>query len=157
MISMIASVGRNNELGLNNKLIWKIPDDLKFFKETTMGHTLVMGYNTYKSLPGTLPGRKMIVISDGELDGVETVKTSSEILDKYLNSQEEVFIIGGAITYSEFINYASKLYLTEVDSECKNADAYFPKFDKKKWQRKVIRKNKYMDINYSICLYERDI
>lgn len=157
MISMIASVGRNNELGLNNKLIWKIPDDLKFFKETTMGHTLVMGYNTYKSLPGALPGRKMIVISDGELDGVETVKTSSEIMEKYLNSQEEVFIIGGAITYSEFINYASKLYLTEVDSECKNADAYFPKFDKKKWQRKVIRKDKYMDIDYSICLYERDI
>ena len=62
MISMIAAVGKNRELGIDNHLIWKIPRDMKFFRDTTMGHKVIMGRKTYESLPGYLPGREMIVL-----------------------------------------------------------------------------------------------
>ena len=81
MISMISSMGKNRELGRKNDLIWHIPKDMKFFKNTTMGHTVVMGKNTYNSLPGDLPGRKMIVLSTSAvLDNVEVVRDKKEIL-----------------------------------------------------------------------------
>ena len=74
MISMISSMGKNRELGRKNDLIWHIPKDMKFFKNTTMGHVVVMGKNTYESLPGDLPGRKMVVLSFDKIVGnVETV------------------------------------------------------------------------------------
>ena len=114
MISMIASVGRKLEIGKNNQLIWHIPEDMKFFKNTTMGHKVIMGKNTYLSLPGDLPGRKMIVLSSSSVDkDVMVVNDIKEILDKYLDSDEEVFIIGGAFVYKKFIDYADKLYLSE--------------------------------------------
>ena len=80
-VSMIAAVGKNLELGKNNDLIWHFKEDMKFFKNTTMGHTVVMGKNTYNSLPGDLPGRKMIVLSTSAvLDNVEVVRDKKEIL-----------------------------------------------------------------------------
>ena len=158
MISMIAAVGKNRELGKNNGLVWRIPADMKFFKNTTMGHKTIMGYKTYKSLPGDLPGREMIVLSYEKIDGnVETVYSIDEILDKYLNSEEEVFICGGASLYSQFVKYANKMYLTEIDSTDSEADVFFPEFDKSEWNKQILDTGEDKNIRYSMCLYERKV
>ena len=158
MISMIASVGKNMELGRKNSLIWHIPDDMKFFKKTTMGHIVVMGKNTYDSLPGDLPGRKMFVLNSNKVLGnanVQTIYSIDEILEKYINSDEEIFIIGGASVYSQFIQYASVLYLTEIDDECIDADTFFPLFDKSKWEKQILYSAHYKNNFYKICKYSR--
>ena len=155
MISMIAAIGKNNELGKKNDLIWHIPDDMKFFKETTFNHTVVMGYNTYKSLPGPLKDRNMIVISDKEDKLVETINDPKEIVDKYLNSKEEIFIIGGASIYKYFIDYAKNLYLTEINAKCNDADIFFPKFNKRYWKNTILKKDTYKNIKYSIHKYTK--
>ena len=156
MISMIASVGRNMELGKNNNLIWHFKDDMKFFKETTMGHKVIMGRKTYESLPGSLPGREMIVISTKTVDeNVQFIDNINSIVDKYKDSDEEIFIIGGASIYKEFMTYAGRLYLTEIDAYSKDADTFFPKFNKKEWNMMVLDEKEQDDIKFKICLYER--
>ncbi|MEE3342651.1 MAG: dihydrofolate reductase [Bacilli bacterium] len=158
MISIIAAIGKNNELGVNNNLIWHIPEDLKYFKETTMNKTIVMGYKTYNSLPGLLPGRKHVVLTHHIIDNKDVVVFDDlERLIKYLNNiSEEVFIIGGASLYKEFIDEASRLYLTEIDEEYKDADVYFPIFNKDNYKRKVLRKSKYKDLNYNFVIYDKE-
>ena len=157
MISMISSVGKNRELGKNNGLIWHFKEDMKFFKETTMGHTVVMGYNTYKSLPGDLPGRHIVVVSYDKVDTVDTVNGIEPIIEKYKDSQEEVFICGGASIYKQFLSYADKLYLTEIDAEDYDADTFFPEFDKSEWDKTLLQENNQNDINFTMYLYERKI
>lgn len=157
MISMISSVGKNRELGKNNGLIWHFKEDMKFFKETTMGHTVVMGYNTYKSLPGDLPGRHIVVISYDPVDGVDTVNGIEPIIAKYKNSGDEVFICGGASIYKQFLPYADKLYLTEIEAVDHDADTFFPEFDKNEWNKTLLQENNQNDINFTMYLYERKI
>ena len=154
---MISSVGKNRELGKNNDLIWHFKDDMKFFKETTMGHTVVMGYNTYESLPGDLPGRHIIVVSYSPVDGVETVNGIDQIIDKYKDSKEEIFICGGASIYKQFLPYADKLYLTEIDADDSEADTYFPEFDKEEWNRQFIKECESNNIKFIMYLYERKL
>ena len=154
MISLIASIGLNNELGKCGDLIWKIPDDMKFFKSTTMGHIVVMGYNTYKSLPSTLKGRKMIVLSrNNNIDNVEVVRDYKEIIKRYENSIDEVFIIGGASIYKKYLEYAKIMYLTRINDICKNADTFFPKFDLNAWNDTILHQNEYNGIKYKIHKY----
>ena len=156
MISMIASVGKNMELGKNNNLIWHFKEDMKFFKETTMGHKVIMGRKTYESLPGNLPGREMIVISTKTVDGDVTVLNDiNSIVDKYKNSQEEIFIIGGASIYKEFLPYASKIYLTEICAEDLAADTFFPSFNKDDWNKEIISENVENNIQFKMCLYQK--
>ncbi len=157
MISMISSVGKNLELGKNNDLIWHFKEDMKFFKETTMNHKVVMGYNTYKSLPGDLPGRHIIVVSSKKIPGVLTVPGIEQIIDEYKDSEEEIFICGGASIYKQFIDYANKMYLTEIAASDKGADAYFPKFDKRRWHKILIKEGNQKDVNFKIYLYDRKI
>ena len=157
MISMISSVGKNNELGKNNSLIWHFKDDMKFFKDTTMNHTVVMGLNTYKSLPGDLPGRHIIVVSFESVNGVDTVNGIEPIIAKYKDSEEEIFICGGASIYRQFLPYASKLYLTEIDAICNDADTFFPEFDKDEWTKIFLEEHNAKDINFNMYLYERKI
>lgn len=153
---MISSLGRNRELGKNNSLIWHIPKDMKFFKDTTMGHTIVMGKNTYLSLPGDLPGRNIIVLTDTKINGnVITMHSIDEVLKKYEDISEEIFICGGASIYRQFIDYASVLYLTEIDDIDKDADTFFPEFDKKDWDREIIDNDEYKGIKYTICKYKK--
>lgn len=154
MISMIASVGKNNELGKNNGLVWRISADMKYFKNTTMGHKVIMGYNTYKSLPGDLPGREIIVLSKKKVEGnVETVYSVDEVLNKYLNSKEEIFICGGASVYNQFIQYADKIYLTEIMDTDSEADAFFPIFNKREYNKKILDTGEDKGIKYKMCLY----
>lgn len=157
MISMIAAVGKNRELGIDNRLIWKIPRDMKFFRDTTMGHKVIMGRKTYESLPGYLPGREMIVLDFNKVEGnVSTMYSVEEVLDNYLDSPEEVFIIGGASIYKQFIKYATRLYLTEIDESCHLADVYFPEFNKHNWSREIITSGEWENIKFTMCKYTKN-
>lgn len=155
MISMISSVGKNRELGKNNDLIWHFSKDMNFFKNTTMGHTVVMGYNTYRSLPGDLPGRHIIVVSYGDVPNVDVVNNIECIVDKYKNSTEEIFICGGASIYKQFLPYADKLYLTEIEAEDLGADTFFPEIDFNEWNKSLIEHNSQNEIDFTMYLYER--
>ncbi len=157
MISIIACVGKNLELGKNNDLIWHLPNDLKYFKNVTKGKTVIMGRKTFESLPGVLPKRRNIVLQLKEesiIDGVEIFNSIPDILENVKN-EEETFIIGGASIYRQFLPYAKKLYLTEVEKSCKNPDVYFPKFDKRKYKKTIVGHGEDNNIKYHFVVYER--
>ena len=156
-ITLIAAIGRNLELGIGNTLIWSIPEDLAFFRDNTVGKTIVMGMNTLNSLPKLLPNRKHIVLTrrNVELDpSIVVVHSIDELLSYIDEMNEEVMIIGGSQIYSQMIEYASKMLLTEID-DSKNADVYFPSFSLDDWDRDVISKHRYHDIDYSHVVYTR--
>ena len=157
--TIIAAIGKNNELGRNNKLIWHLPNDLKFFKEITTGHTIIMGRKTLESLPKLLPNRHHIVLSSKEdfEESIEHYKTLKELLESLKNREEEMFVIGGASIYKEFIDYASKLYLTEIDASDKEADTYFPEFDKSNYSKIILDKNEENGIKYTHTIYKKII
>ncbi len=155
-ISIIAAVGKNLELGKNNDLIWHFKVDMRFFKETTTGHTVVMGRKTFESLPKALPNRRNIVISSNPDYVAEGAEVVTDVNDVYsLAENDEVFIIGGGKIYSRFINDADKLYLTEIDAAQPSADVYFPSFDKAEYIREVINNFCIDGINFSHVLYSK--
>lgn len=156
MISLIAAVGKNNELGLDNHLIFNIPGDLKFFRNTTLGKTVIMGRKTYESIGKPLPKRINIVVSNSlkETDGITIINSLEEVLEKYLNSEEEVFIIGGESLYNYFINYAQNIYLTKVYANAV-ADKYFPSFDENNYNQTLLGENKENNLEYKHILYSR--
>ncbi|MBR3319837.1 serine hydroxymethyltransferase [Candidatus Saccharibacteria bacterium] len=131
--SLIACIGKNRELGKNNDLIFHFKEDMKFFRETTRGHTVVMGLNTWKSLgEKPLPGRKNLILSHQKLNNLPTGAEQIPDLDSFIkdnkDSSEEIFIIGGASIYKLFLPHATTLYLTEVDAS-RDADVFFPDFE----------------------------
>ena len=156
-ISIIACVGKNLELGKNNDLIWHLPNDLKYFKNVTSGKTVIMGRRTFDSLPGVLPKRRNIVLqlpNEDKIEGVEIFNDIPSIIDSIKN-EEEAFIIGGASIYRQFLEYADKLYLTEVNEKCSDAEVYFPKFDKRKYRKTIVGNGSDNEINYKFVVYER--
>lgn len=156
MISLIAAIGQNNELGLDNHLIFNIPGDLKFFKNITSGHTVVMGRKTFESIGRKLPNRVNVIVSSSlkSFDDVIVLPNFESVLEKYEKSNEEVFIIGGETLYNYFIDYAKNIYLTEVQKSAA-ADKYFPSFDKTKYEKDVLGQGMDNDIKYEHVLYRR--
>lgn len=131
-ISLISAIARKDRaIGKDNALLWHIPEDFKHFKELTSGHAIVMGENTYRSIGRPLPNRTNIVLSqsaDFAPEGVVVVRSIEEALaEAKAVEQEEVFIIGGASIYRQFIPLADRLYLTLVEGEYE-ADTYFPEY-----------------------------
>lgn len=159
MISIIAAIGRNGELGKNNSLIWNIPGDLKFFKDTTLNHKVIMGLNTYNSIGRELPKRKNIILTDDLTkvcnDKVILYDNLNELIKKELNNNEENFIIGGASLYNYFYNYADRMYLTLIDEEDKDADTYFPEIQYNLWKQTELGRNEDNNIKYKHVLFER--
>lgn len=156
MISIIAAIGKNKELGRGNDVIWHIKEDLKNFKNLTMGKYTVMGKNTYESLPKHLEGRKYIVLSSSlsEIENGLLFNDFNKLLEFIKDVDEEVMIIGGASIYKLFLPFADKLYLTEIDSEEK-ADVYFPDFNKEDYKCNVVSTNEVDGLKYSFVIYER--
>ena len=155
---LIGAIGKNNELGKDNKLIWYIPDDLKFFKDTTINHSIVMGYNTFMSLPKLLEKRKHIVLTTKNItfpEGVEVFRDKESVLDYIKKIDDDVYIIGGASIYKQFINDSDRMILTEIDECCNDADTYYPEFNKFDWIEEEIIKKEYKDIKYRHVLYKR--
>src|SRR5574344_2852368 len=138
-LSLIVAIGKNNELGKDNQLLWHLKGDLAFFKEKTMGHTIIMGRKTFESLPKMLPNRKHIIISRNEkylIDGALVLHSEEDVLEYIKNSSDECFIIGGASIYQEYLPFCKTLYITKIDATT-NADAFFPFIDEKLYQKTV--------------------
>lgn len=130
MINVIAAVARNRAIGLDNKLLYWLPNDLRRFKALTTGHTIVMGRRTFESLPkGALPNRRNIVLtrSQQQFSGAETFPTLAAALAA-CQTDEEVYIIGGASVYRQALPLADRLCLTEIDDTPQEADAFFPDY-----------------------------
>ena len=156
-LTIIALVGKNLELGKDNDLIWKIKEDMKFFREYTIHKKIVMGINTFYSLPKLLPNRKHIVITSRNLDLGEDVSVFHSIFDvvAYLNSlDEEVMIIGGAKVYKEMLPYTDSMILTLVDDSCE-ADVYFPSFDSNLWNQELLGEYETDDFTYKRIRYNK--
>ncbi|MBQ6375969.1 dihydrofolate reductase [Candidatus Saccharibacteria bacterium] len=166
MISIIAAIGKNRELGKDNQLIFHIKEDMRFFKDTTMGHPVLMGRKTFASIGRPLPGRtNYVVTSHPELlpSGVRPVTDLADFLASHADSgadedsatpvnHDEVFVIGGGTIYEAALPYATHLYLTEVDASA-GADTFFPEFDKSKYSNKLIKKGKENDLTYQFVKY----
>lgn len=134
-IIMIAAASSNNALGLDNKLLWHLPDDFKRFKEMTTGHYIVMGRKTFESFPKPLPNRTHIIITrqkDYLVPG-HIVVDSLEKAIALLPENENSFIIGGGEIYRQAMEYVDRIELTRID-EILEADTFFPEIDNSKWQ-----------------------
>ena len=137
MLSIIVAKASNNIIGGDNKLLWHISQDLKRFKEITSGHTIIMGRKTFESLPKILPNRHHIILTRDknfkvDSPSVEVVNDINTIINKYENSSEEVFIIGGGEIYKFLLPNIKKLYLTRVYKDF-NGDTKFPEINLNDW------------------------
>ena len=135
-ISIIVAIADGRAIGKGNDLLTHIPGDLKRFKEITSGHSVIMGRNTFESLPkGPLPNRRNIVVSRNQelsIEGAEVVNSIDEALN-LVKDEVEVFVIGGGKIYDQFLPICNKLYLTIVDKSF-DADIFFPEIDWDEWQ-----------------------
>lgn len=156
MISLIAAIGQNRELGRKNELVFHIKEDMHYFKDTTTGHPILMGRKTFDSIGRALPNRTNFVVTrhPEELpDNVEPVHDLRQFLESWKDNSEELFVIGGGMVYFEALPYAKHLYLTEVDSAVPDADTFFPDFDKSKYSKKIIKKGSENDLTFSFVKY----
>lgn len=139
ILSAIVAIARDNAIGKDNQLPWHLPDDLKFFKKTTLGKPVLMGRKTFESLGKPLPGRLNIVVS-GQADyqvpeGVLLYNNLPDALKRMEEeSVDEGFVIGGGAIFQETLNDLDRLYLTRVDTEVPNASAFFPEVDHTHWK-----------------------
>ena len=161
MITIIAAIGKNNELGKHNDLIWHLPADLKRFKKVTTGHTIIMGRNTFESIGKPLPNRRSVIITrnkDYKQEGCEVVHSLEDAIN--LVEDEQAFIIGGAQIYKESLEkgLADQLDITKVHQDFE-ADVFFPEIDQKIWQEfskedfEADDKNKF---NFSFLQYRKN-
>jgi dihydrofolate reductase len=139
IISLIAAVSRNNVIGRNNDLPWSLPDDMKYFMQTTKGHVVIMGRKNYESIPEKfrpLPNRENFIVTRQKnyQAPCRVVHSVEEVIDWSRNNhQEEIFIIGGSEIYRIGLPFATRLYLTEIDATVEG-DTFFPSWDKNSWK-----------------------
>lgn len=137
MISLIVAAAENNAIGMSNQLLWHLPNDLKFFKNTTWGMPVIMGRKTFESVNKPLPGRFNIVITRQAVWQVDGVITATDLQDALKKAAEtnckEFFIAGGGEIYKEAFRQADKIYLTRVH-ETIDGDTFFPVIDESEWQ-----------------------
>ncbi len=159
-ISIIVAIAENYAIGLDNKLLWHLSDDLKRFKKLTTGHTMIMGRNTFLSLPnGALPNRRHIVITDVDaesFEGCEMARSIDEALS-LAGENDECFVIGGGMVYKQMLPICGKLYLTRVH-ESFEADTFFPEINFSEWDLSVceeVEASEKNDFPHSYSLYIR--
>ena len=170
MFSLIVAIGKNNEIGKNNQLLWHIPEDLKNFKKITTGKTVIMGKNTYESIGKPLPNRVNIVLSrnfleigkkisedrkkyENETTKLEFLDDFQKVIEKYKDFPEEVFIIGGGEIYKKSLELGiiTRIYMSHVDFSDDEADTHFPEIDWEKW---VTLTEENYD-GWKFCIYEK--
>lgn len=139
MISLIVAASTNNAIGKNGQLLWHLPNDMKFFKDTTWGMAVIMGRKTYEALNKILPGRINIVISrqpHWKADNVWVAKDLEDALAQAASTNcKEIFVIGGGEIYKQSMNSADRIYMTRVNATLEG-DTYFPEIDPVKWELK---------------------
>lgn len=161
-ISSIVAVSENLAIGIDNDLPWHMPADLRFFKETTRGHHVLMGRKSFDSIGKPLPGRTNIVITRNKSFHHSGVLIAHSIVDGIRIAQksgvEELFILGGSNIYFQTIDLWDKLYITKIKTHIDNATAFFPKMDESAWVLTNEEKHKADPDNpfdYTFCTYER--
>lgn len=154
MISIIATIGKNNELAKNKISLWDLPSDLKFFKKITINHTIVMDEDVYNQNNRIFSNRYNIVVSNTlkDVSGVEIVKSAEEILKRFKDTQDDVYVIGGKNLFDYFLKYADKVFLTVVDEQ-KDADEYFPILEKNNYEYNILEEIIENNISYKHVLY----
>jgi dihydrofolate reductase len=160
MISLIVATAKNRVIGKDNRMPWRLPADMAYFKQTTMGHPVVMGRKTYESIGKQLSGRRNIILTrdpDFRAEGCEICHSIEAVLAVARSGEEqEFFIIGGDSVYSALFPFADRLYLTLIEKDFEG-DAFFPEIDAQKWrlvsqtQGETNEKNPY---EYSFLIYE---
>jgi len=167
IISLIAAVANNGVIGGGNTLLWDLSADMKHFRDTTRGHTVIMGRKTFESIGKPLPNRKNIVITRDTSyahEGIDTVSSLEEALrlasleqgKEFEENQDEVevFVIGGGEIYKQAIEKANKLYITEIHKDF-DGDTLFPIIDKNIWKETSREDNKDEPIPYSFVTYKK--
>ena len=161
-LTIIAAIGKNNELGYKNDLIWTFREDLLSFKEITMGNYILMGENTYHSLPRKLVGRKYLVLSHS-LDSIQEGQVFNNLesfLEFAKNTNDEIFVCGGGMIYKLLLPFCGKMILTEIDDQFDDATIFFPAFNKSEWKvtnsQKLIGQHNNKEIKYSRNVYTRN-
>lgn len=136
MISLLLAMDRNHVIGLKNDLPWRLPKDLRFFKEKTTGNTIIMGRKTYESMGGALPNRRNIVMTSSEKPFPENIRIIRDLNSirewEKENSNEEVFVIGGGNVFKQVLPFAERMYITWIDHAFEG-DTYFPAFSEHEW------------------------
>ncbi len=161
IISLVVAAAENNAIGKDNRLLWSLPNDLKYFKNVTWGMAVIMGRKTYESFNKLLPGRVNIVITrqkDWKADGAITVNTLEAAIAKAKKENfKEVFIIGGGEIYKQSMTIANKIYMTRVHANF-DADTFFPVINARKWKlvsSEDCTKDSKHAYDYSFQLWER--
>lgn len=159
---IVAMTNKTNAIGINGHMIYHLPQDLKYFKNTTINHTIVCGKKTYLSFPKRpLPNRKNLILtrSDEKFENAQVLKSKEELIQYAKNHQNEsIFIVGGDSIYHQFLDLASKLYITEIEENIPvKADTFFPKFNKNEWIKES-ESEYFQDLNspkYKFIVYKR--
>lgn len=157
---MIVAMDKHRVIGVKNTLPWRLSADLQYFKSVTMSKPIIMGRKTYDSIGRPLPGRRNIILSrqaDLQIEGCETF-TSPEAINEVLADEPEAMIIGGEQIYNLFTPYVSKLYVTEVDVEVADGDAFFTEFKASEWletSRECFEKDEKNEYDYCFVVYQR--
>lgn len=160
IISLIAAVGKNREIGYHESLPWKLPTDLAHFKSLTTGHTVIMGKKTHESIRKPLPDRTNIVLTkdyDYTSQGCLIAHSLTSALALVSPEETESFIIGGAQIFAVSISYAARMYITEVDYSGP-ADTFFPKFDTSAWKISTIKtpsRSSHDQYNFRFVTYDK--
>jgi dihydrofolate reductase len=157
-ISLVAALARNGVIGIENRLPWRLSDDLKYFKALTMGHHIIMGRKTYQSIGRPLPGRTTVVITRGDVTGSEGCRVAHSIPDAVdaCRGDPEIFFVGGAELYRQVLPLVERLYLTEIQEDVAG-DAWFPEYNKAEF--KEISRDRRIDeathLEYHFVVYQR--
>lgn len=164
IISLIAAVSQNRVIGKNNDLPWRLPDDMKYFMQTTSGHHVIMGRKNYESLPPKfqpLPNRTNIVVThqtDYTAPGCTVVNSLEKGIEiARQNKETELFIIGGAQIYAQSLPYSNRLYLTEINAHIQG-DTFFPEFDRNHWvetSRKTHPADEKHQFDFDFVVYDK--
>ena len=158
-LELVAAVARNRVIGRDGQLPWRLPDDLKHFKQLTMGHPILMGRRTFEEVGKPLPGRRSIVVSttSGPIAGAEVVRSLDEAIDLVRDVAGPAYVVGGGVLYSAALPIARVMHLTEIDADVEG-DAYFPEFDRSQWRLVSERphpRDERHAMAFRICRYER--
>lgn len=164
-LSLICAMDENMVIGSNNSLPWHLPEDLKYFKRTTMGSCIIMGRKTYESIGRPLPGRTNIIVTrsrDYEVENARVVDCLTDAIElaetiSFIDGSEEAFVIGGAELYKHALPFVDRMHLTMVHAEV-DGDTYFPDFDVEEWEevsKEHFDADEANPYDYSICVFER--
>lgn len=162
-LGLIVAMGQNDEIGYQNDLIWRIKEDLTFFKNTTMDSYIIMGRKTYDSMPKNLKGRRYIVLSRDNNFVLDSPKIVHHNVDETLSfvsqaKDSKFLVVGGGAIYNLFLPYVSFMHITQIEDTFEKADTYFSSFDKEEWNSQFGDRMQSEDgINYCHTLLVRKL